>query len=164
MNVWKDILSVRLGEYAVVKDRGRLAALGLGSCIAVLVHDADAMVGGLAHVVLPRNDTRGDIRRPAKYADAAIPVLLDEMRRAGGDLDRMLAKLVGGACMFRSLLPGDALHMGQRNVLSCREALKRSGVPIVAEDVGDEYGRSVVFDVSKGSVTVRSVNHGERTV
>ena len=164
MNPWKDILAVRLGEYAVVKDQGRLAALGLGSCIALMLHDSKAAVGGMAHVVLPARDSRSDESKPAKYAVDAVPVLVEEMKRRGATVDHMTARLVGGACMFANLLPKGAIHMGERNVLSCRQALKHTGIPIVGEDIGDEYGRSVVFDVAAGSVTVRSVSHGERHV
>jgi len=164
VNPWRDILSVRLGEYAVARGEGRLAALGLGSCIAVLLHDGNARVGGLVHVVLPDRSFARDTANPAKFADVAVPFLVDQLRRAGAVPERLTARLVGGACMFRDLLPPNVRHMGQRNLEAVRAALDVVGVPVVGEDVGDDFGRSVVFDVAQGTATVRTVGRGERRV
>lgn len=164
MNPWSNATPVRLGEYALARGEGRLAALGLGSCVAVILYDAVAKVGALAHVVLPSDDA-GRARGPsAKYAPAAVSLLASEMRKAGADMTKTTARLVGGACMFASLVPPGAVHIGQRNVESCRKALEAQGVPTISEDVGEEYGRSVVIDVADGTVLVRSVGRGEKRV
>jgi len=164
VNPWSDATPVRLGEYALARGEGRLSALGLGSCVAVILYEPDAKVGALAHVVLPSDDA-GRSRGPsAKYAPAAVALLMSEMRKAGADPAKMTARLVGGACMFASLVPPGSVHVGQRNVESCRTALQTAGVRTVSEDVGAEYGRSVVIDVADGSVLVRSVGRGEKRV
>jgi len=157
-------VTVRLGEFAVAKHEGRLAALGLGSCVAVILYDPSNRVGALAHVVLPQQHT--GFRKPgsAKYADLAIPLLVAEMRRAGASVGSTTARLVGGATMFASLMQPGAVHLGQRNVASCRTALAGVGVRTVGEEIGAEHGRSVVMDVSDGAVTVRSVGRGEKRV
>jgi chemotaxis protein CheD len=160
---WSDVVTVRLGELAVAKDQGRLAALGLGSCVAVILYDAMSRVGAMAHVVLPSRDD-GRPGGVAKYADQAVPALAEEMRKAGANLRTTTAKLVGGATMFASLVQGGVMHLGQRNVESCRQALRGVGLHTIAEETGEEYGRSVVMDVSDGSVMVRSVGRGEKRV
>ena len=160
MSPFRDIVSVRLGEFAVAREEGRLAALGLGSCVAVILHDAEAKVGGLAHVVLPDASASSDRSNPMKFGDHAVPQLVDEMVKAGASEPRIAAKLIGGACMFSSLIPADAETMGERNVRACREALDVRGIPVVAEDVGARHGRSAVLDVADGSVTVRTVGRG----
>jgi chemotaxis protein CheD len=71
------------------------------------------------------------------------------------------AKLAGGACMFASLMPVAGLAMGERNVLAVREALEHAGIPIVAQDVGGEHGRSVFFDTRDGRLLVKSVRQGD---
>ncbi len=44
---------VRVAEYRAARAGDVLVTLGLGSCVAVALHDAQAGVGGLAHVMLP---------------------------------------------------------------------------------------------------------------
>lgn len=164
MNPWSNFVTVRLGEFAVAKHEGRLAALGLGSCVAVILYDSSNRVGALAHVVLPQQHTGFQKAGSAKYADLAIPLLVAEMRRAGASVGSITARLVGGATMFASLMQPGAVHLGQRNVASCRRALAGAGVRTVGEEIGAEHGRSVIMDVSDGAVMVRSVGRGEKRV
>ncbi len=39
---------------------GTLTTIGLGSCVAIVLYDAQARVGGLAHVLLPARDPDPD--------------------------------------------------------------------------------------------------------
>jgi chemotaxis protein CheD len=164
MNPFRDIVSVRLGEYAVAKGSGRLAALGLGSCVAVMIHDAERRVGGVVHVVLPSREFSRDHSNPMKFGEEAIPYLVEEMVRAGAAVGGLQARLVGGACMFSALIPKGVPTMGDRNLAACRTALEQQGVPIIAEDVGDHHGRSAVLDVEDGTLTVRTVGKGQHRV
>jgi chemotaxis protein CheD len=148
---------VGLGQFVVLQGSGTAASYGLGSCVAVLMHDADAKVGGLAHVVLPSAQLSRERNNPARFAETAVPVLVSEMLRAGAVRGRLRARLVGGASMFAALTPAGSVQMGQRNLNACRTALQKAGVPVVTEAVGGEIGRSLWFDVATGTVTVRSV-------
>jgi chemotaxis protein CheD len=152
---------VALGEYAVVGGSGTLTALGLGSCVAVILHDVEGRVGAMAHVLLPAQSLARRSSSPARAADTAVPLLVEQMRRRGAVLERTHARLVGGSTMFGDLLPTGSVHIGERNVLACRTALRQVGVPIVAEAVGGRAGRSVWFDVGAGKVTVRVVGKEE---
>jgi chemotaxis protein CheD len=150
---------VRMGEVAVARRHGVLVALGLGSCVAVLLHDAGARVGALAHVLLPSQSLSRNRGNPARAADTAVPHALAQLRDGGAEVTRVTARLVGGASMFQDLLPTGAVHIGERNLVACRTALRVVGVPIVGEAVGGQSGRSVWFDVEQGRVIVRSVGH-----
>lgn len=152
--------TVGLGHYAVARGGGTLACLGLGSCVAVVLHDPDAQVGGLAHVVLPSSSLSRDRSNPGRFAETAVPLLIAETLRAGAARGRLSARLVGGASMFTNLIPAGAVQMGQRNVNACRAALEAAAIPIAAEAVGGEIGRSVWLTVESGVVTVRSVGRG----
>lgn len=148
---------VRMGELAVARGHGTLVALGLGSCVAVVLHDAESCVGGLVHVLLPSKALSRDRDQPSRAADSAIPHAVGAMRECGADRARITARLVGGASMFRDLLAAGTVHVGERNVVACRLGLRTAGIPIVGEAVGGGSGRSVWFDVTRGRVTVRSV-------
>jgi chemotaxis protein CheD len=129
--------------------------------VAIVLHDAGARVGGLAHVLLPSEGLSRDRTNPAKFAGTAVPALLLEMRRLGAR-GPVTARIVGGASMFGSLLPAGGINMGERNVAAAREALARAEVPVVAEDTGGEHGRSVFFRVADGRLLVRSLRLGDR--
>jgi len=148
---------VRLGECALADGEHTLVALGLGSCIAVILHDPEARIGGLAHVLLPSHSLTRAAHQPARAADTAVPFLADQMWAAGAKPERTVAKLVGGASMFAELLAASAVHIGERNIVACRLSLRRAGISIVAEALGGQKSRSVWFDPESGTVSIRSV-------
>jgi len=152
---------VRVADSAVAQGEARLTTIGLGSCVAIVLHDAERQVGGLAHVLLPSEALAQDRGNRAKFPGTAVPLLLQGMRELGARPGRIIAKVVGGASMFASLMPANGLQMGERNLLATRAALSRASIPIVAEDVGGGYGRSVFFSVASGRVEVRSVVKGD---
>ena len=158
------LVHVRVADWAAAAERGTvLATVGLGSCVAIILHDAGAGVGAMAHVLLPsRTLTRRD-DNPAKSPETAVPLLLDEMRRLGAR-GPVAARLVGGASMFAGLLPSGGLNVGERNIEASRAALRLAGIPVVGEDVGGDYGRSVYFHLVDGRVEVRSLRVGSRVL
>ena len=153
-------IRVKVADYAVGRDEQTLITIGLGSCVAILLYDPRARVGGLAHTLLPDESMARDRSNPAKFAASAVTLLLAEMTRLGADAKRVRAKLVGGSSMFASLLPSGGINIGDRNVAAARHALSRSGVAIIAEDVGSDHGRSVHFHLDDGRVEVRSLKKG----
>ncbi len=149
-------IMVRMGEVAVQQGSGTFEALGLGSCVAVILHDSQVPVGSLGHVSLPAASLSRDRSKPARTADTAVPLLVEQMLKHGAALKRTEALLVGGATMFSDLLPSGAVHIGDRNVAACQTALRHAGITIRAEAVGGQTGRSVWFDVAAGTATVRA--------
>lgn len=153
---------MRIAHHATAAGRARLVTVGLGSCVAIAIHDGGAMVGGLAHVLLPDASLGRGAENRARYASTAVPLLLDEMRALGAT-GPFAASLVGGAALFGPLLAFGG-SVGARNIEAARKALAAARVPVVAEDVGGESGRTVSFDVSTGTVRVRSVRGGEHVL
>ncbi len=153
---------VPVAGYAVARTQGVLSSVGLGSCVALMMHDPLTQVGAMAHILLPHESMSRERGRPAKFASTATAFLIDEMRRFGA-LGDPVAVIVGGASMFGALL-SKGINMGERNVTAVRQSLHDAGVALMASDVGGDYGRSVYFDVATGRVRVVSMNHGERTL
>lgn len=146
---------VPMGDRRVAKDEGTLSITGLGSCVAIVLYDQETRVGGLAHVLLP-DPSFSQRERCWLFATEAIPALLDELEEAGAERSRLTARLVGGAAMFQELSPQERPNIGGRNISAAREILARVGIPIVAEDVGGEFGRSIDFDLSNGRIQISS--------
>jgi chemotaxis protein CheD len=148
---------VRVAEWAVAGPGEVLLTLGLGSCVAVMLYDPGARLGAMAHVLLPSRSLARDATHPAKFPETAVPLLIGELIARGGARTRLLAKLAGGASMFAQLMSPGSIQMGERNIVAVRSALRAAGIPITAEAVGGERGRSVRFFANDGRVEVRSV-------
>lgn len=154
-------ITVRVADAAVAEGDHTLVTLGLGSCVAIVLHHPGRRVGALAHVLLPDEALSRDTTNRAKFATTAVPLLVERLA-AYGPLAGTTARLIGGARMFAQLLPQGGINMGERNVHACRAALAAAGLPVLAEDTGGEHGRSVYFHVGTGRVTIRSVRAGIR--
>ncbi|MEP7380117.1 MAG: chemotaxis protein CheD [Gemmatimonadota bacterium] len=154
-------MHVNVGDAAALLERGMLSSVGLGSCVALVLYDRASSIGGLAHILLPHEALSRAPGKPSKYATTAVPFLLEMMRTLGA-IARPEARLVGGASMFANLLKGGGINMGERNVVATRRALAAAGVPIVGEEVGGDFGRSVYLDIATGQVRVSSIRHAER--
>lgn len=152
---------VKVGQHAVGSGGETLVTLGLGSCVAILLHDPVAKVGAMAHVLLPDPSLSRNASNPTKFATTAVPHLIQEMRVLGGRTERMQARLVGGASMFAALMVTGTMNMGERNIQATREALRGLNIPVVGESLGGDYGRSVRFHVVDGRTLVTSLSRGD---
>lgn len=157
-----EVIRVGMAEgYVTANPSSVLAALGLGSCVAVMLYDPVRRVAGMAHVMLPTSpDGRGGTT-PYKFADTAIPRLVEEMVKAGAKPSQLVAKLAGGASMFQTAADSP-LNIGQRNIQAVEEELKRLNIRVVATRIGGNVGRSVYFYPATGIARVRSIGQEEQ--
>ncbi len=150
-------LVVRIGEVKVAREGGVLLALGLGSCVAVALHDPLARVGALTHAMLPDPSAARRQVPPGRFVASAIPLALAALDELGAVRARLTARIIGGAAMFESLTAEGEQTLGARNVEAARDALGTAGVPLAGEEVGGGHGRSVFFHVEDGRVVVTSI-------
>jgi chemotaxis protein CheD len=143
---------VRMGELAASAEPGHvLVSLGLGSCIGLALLDRRMGIAGLAHIVLPMSQGHTH-DNPRKFADLAIPELLEELDALGARRIRLEAVLVGGAAMFA--VSAASMEVGQRNEAAVRELLEGERIPVVATATGGNKGRTIRVDVATSAVTV----------
>ncbi|MGQ3412393.1 chemotaxis protein CheD [Natrinema versiforme] len=148
-------VQVGISELVVSDGDDTLKSYGLGSCLAIALYDPNTGIGGLAHVMLPDGDDADNSdRKPGKYADTAIRALLRRMVERGANYTAVEAKMAGGSDMFEFESFGDGV--GQRNIVAAKAELEKLGVPLEAEDVGGEYGRTVEFTPGTGILTVKT--------
>ena len=148
---------VRVADWAARCGPEAIVTLGLGSCVAIMLHDAQAGAGAMAHVLLPSPSLARDTSNPAKFPETAVPFLIEQLVALGADPRRLVAKLAGGASMFAQLMTPGAVQMGERNLVATRNALRAAAIPVTGEAVGGQAGRSVRFFVADGRVEIRSV-------
>ena len=164
MKDWLEADAVGMGELSVAAGKRRLAVRGLGSCVAVILYDPTTQIGGIAHVMLPSHTLARNQEMPAKFADKAVPLLLDRLVQLGVSRTNIGTRLVGGARMFGAAASEGTMYMGERNIVACRLAIEDAGLVVAAEDVGGQRGRSVLFSVRDGTVAVRTLGGTERHV
>lgn len=151
---------VRVADLRAGVAHDTLMTVGLGSCVAIVLYDAQARVGGMAHILLPSPALSRNDSNPAKFPQSAVPRLIELMADRGARVQRITARLAGGASMFSALAPPGTIQMGERNLVAARQVLSSYGVPLVGEAVGGDFGRTVRLRVSDGRVEVTTVAHG----
>ncbi|WP_298271684.1 chemotaxis protein CheD [Geobacter sp.] len=152
------IISVGISEFKVAAAPSILMTYGLGSCVGIALYDPVALTGGLAHTLLPAPvRTMEQAEKSAKFTCWAIGLMVEELVKCGCASDRLVAKLAGGATMFEPQHRSTHGGIGERNVSAAREALERCRIPLVAEDTGDDYGRSLEFNTATGIIMVRAL-------
>ena len=152
-------IPVGISDYKTSKSPDTLVTYALGSCVGITLYDSLSHVGGLSHIMLPSSSLKanGIIDDRMKYADTAIPDLIAELVRLGAQPSSLRAKIVGGANMFNTSGTSFVDTIGERNIEAVRQVLGQHGIPLVAEDVGANYGRTVYFLLEDGKVRVQSL-------
>jgi chemotaxis protein CheD len=150
---------VRMGELAVSSGPGDvLTSIGLGSCIGLALVDAERQTAGLAHVMLPARPTGDAGTSVGKFADTAVPALLDAVLAAGARRARLSTYLVGGAQMFRF---GGGMDVGARNDTAVRDALGELGLRVRAAETGVGKCLTVRVFAADGRVSVKQAGGAE---
>ncbi|MBG9793134.1 chemotaxis protein CheD [Paenibacillus dendritiformis] len=144
---------------------GAIRTTGLGSCVGFTLYDPVAKIAGMAHIMLPSSAiAREGTVNIAKYADTAVPELLRRMEAEGARQARLQAKMAGGAQMFAFASNNEMMRIGPRNVEICKQLLDQYGIPLLAEDTGGSYGRTIELRCDDGVLHIRSVQQGVKEI
>ncbi len=141
-----------------------LTTLGLGSCVGIALYEPLRKVVGLAHIMLPSSLQARNNTNIAKFADTAIVRLIEDMINIGACRSQIVAKLAGGAQMFTFNDASEMLRIGARNVSASKEMLQLLKIPILAEDTGGNYGRTIEINSENGKLMVRTIGHGIKEI
>ena len=160
----REIIKVGMADLKVCKSPDGITTLGLGSCVGIAIRDPITKIGGLAHVMLPDSTAIRQNNNIYKFADTGIVELVRLMELEGAKKARMVAKIAGGAQMFAFQNKTDLVRVGDRNIEASKKALKALGIPILAEDTGENFGRTVIFYPETGDYVIRAVGKAERTI
>lgn len=153
-------IKVGIADLNLVHPPGTIITIGLGSCIGIALYDKTLKVAGLAHIMLPDSTQFKNVTQPLKFADLAVPILLKKMEERGCRKSSIVAKIAGGASMFNFTDKNMVSDIGNRNAISVRNALMKEKIPLLAEDVGGNKGRTMILDSEDGTVTIRIVGQG----
>jgi chemotaxis protein CheD len=153
-----------MADLVVSKHPATLVTLGLGSCIGLVIYDQISKTAGMVHIMLPDSREAKNLPKPGKFADTAVPLLLEELAKLGVNRSQLRAKMAGGAQMFA--MPGKAdnaiFGVGSRNVEATTKMLASAGIRLVASDTGGSKGRSVEFSTETLKFIVKTLGSGTK--
>jgi chemotaxis protein CheD len=139
-----------------------IKTFALGSCVAVTMYDPNLKIAGMVHVALPEsklNRAKSE-ECPGYFADLGVPLLFREMARLGCQAKGrgLVVKMLGGASVMAG---NDTFNIGKRNILAVKKILWTLGMGPVAEDVGQNFSRTVTLHVDTGLVAVSCPGRGQ---
>ena len=159
-----EIVHVGMAEYKICASPQKITTLGLGSCLGVVLYDSAVKICGMAHIMMPDSAKISYKFNRMKFADTCLQDMYRDLLRGGARPAGLIAKLAGGACMFSQNPRLDILNIGKQNVEGVHKVLKEWRIPIVSEDVGNTYGRTIEFDTVTGELLIHAATIGDRVI
>ncbi|NLP15700.1 MAG: chemotaxis protein CheD [Clostridiales bacterium] len=150
-------IKVGMADANVCKPPDMITTLGLGSCVGIVLYDPVKKIAGLVHVMLPDSTKIMNNSNKYKFADTGIDTLIQDMINIGAIRKNLVSKIAGGAQMFSFSNNLEMMRIGERNVEATKDKLKQLGIPILAEDTGANYGRTIEFYTETGLLHIKSV-------
>jgi chemotaxis protein CheD len=154
-------IKIGIADLNVARPPDILVTYALGSCVGICLYDTVAHVAGLSHILLPNSSLMPGNATPMKFADTAIPMLMVKMQALGARPAQLKAKIAGGAQMFAAASNATIANIGARNVAAVKETLQRLRIPIMVEETGANYGRTLLFNAQDFLMTIRSPKRAE---
>jgi len=153
---------VGMADAIAVSSPAKLITLGLGSCIGLVIYDELAKVAAMAHIMLPESRGGKELAKPGKFADLAVPFLVEELLKKQAHKERLKAKFAGGAQMFANITGSGAefLAVGVRNAAETVTFLNKFKIKIIASDTGGTKGRTVEFNTETWMLSVKVLGKG----
>lgn len=159
-----EYIKVGMADLKVASAPMVLTTLGLGSCVGIALYDPIKKLGGLAHIMLPDSSQIKNNQNLAKFADTGFKELLEKMEKEGANRHRLVAKIAGGAQMFNFPNTDDSMRIGVRNTLAVKALLENYKIPLIAEETGENYGRTIELHTETGRLVVKTIGHGIKEV
>ncbi len=128
----------------------------LGSCVAVTMYDPIKRTGVICHCILPscrdNSSCAAACDESFKYVDCSLRIMLAEAKRMGMLKSSIEVKLFGGGDMLE-YYSDDSI--GKHNVNAALKFIRAENLNLVAFDVGETYGRKMLFYTDTGGVYLK---------
>lgn len=157
------LIKVLIGEVVLTRPPNTLQTV-LGSCIGLVIYCPVTGLSGMAHILLPDSRRQPLGKYPGKFADTAVPCLINSLKELGAHAGQLVAKISGGAKMFSSSLMYGTNDVGSMNITAVKEILTQNHIPVIACDVGGMSGRKVEFDADSFQFAIEKMNAGKEVI
>lgn len=143
------------GEFYIGEKPAKVVTV-LGSCVSVTLFNKRRRIGAICHATLPVCRKKKGCRKYCddtfKYTDCAIKFMLKKFRDYGIAEGEIEIKIFGGADTLASMQENT---IGTMNVRTALETIRGKNLHIVAADVGDSFGRKLIFHTDTGDVFLK---------
>lgn len=151
------IIKVGMADLNICRAPDIITTVGLGSCVGLTLYDPVLRVGGLVHYMLPDSTLIRNNTNIAKFGDTGTEELLRRVLAMGADKRRLVAKIAGGAKMFQVSSGSGIGNVGEKNAQAAKKILNKLGIRLVAEDTGENFGRTVELHCETGEFYIKAV-------
>jgi len=146
------------GELVICRESMKVITV-LGSCVSVTLFSRKLGMGAICHGTMPRCRAIKQCTELCidafKFMDCAILHMLKTFREAGVHNRDIEVKVFGGA---DTLMSKSSNTIGSQNIKVTLDMLGREGLSVAAADVGDNFGRKLIFISAKGDVYLKRLN------
>lgn len=157
-------IKVGMADLNICVSPDSIITLGLGSCVGIIIYDPVKKIAGMLHAMLPDSTKIRNNGSREKFVDTGTVDLLAKLENAGAIKRNLVAKVAGGAQMFAFQSNNEMGRIGDKNVEASHAILSKLGIPIIAEDTGANYGRTVEFYPETGEYHIRAVGKSEKVI
>lgn len=159
-----EIIKVGMADSNTTYSPGVLTTLGLGSCVGICLYDTSTKISGLVHIMLPDSKQIKNNVNQSKFADTGIIKLLEDIIKMGAKRSKITSKIAGGSQMFNFNDSSDIMRIGLRNVAATKDILKQLNIPLIAEDTGGNYGRTIELYSETGILLIKTIGYGTKQI
>lgn len=159
-----EMIRVGMADYKICRSPQKISTLGLGSCLGVVLYDKTTKICGMAHVMMPDSTKISKNSNRMKFVDTCLDDMYRDMLQMGAKKSCIIAKVAGGAQMFSSPSNNSFLNIGEQNIEAVHKLLQEWNIPIIAEDVGSNCGRTIEFDTVTGELYIKTVGVGDSVI
>lgn len=149
----KEIL-VNSGELRFSSMPAMFVSSGIGSCVVLFIYDPKKKIGGVAHIMLPGDESNRLTTRKALFANTAPAFLASKLTEMGADPASLKAKIIGGGNMFDWAEAEGFRDLGRYNVEQVKRELLKERIYLAAEVSGGSR-KTVRCCTLTGNVYVR---------
>jgi chemotaxis protein CheD len=137
-----------------ISEKPAVVSTVLGSCVAVTMFHKRTGVGAICHGVMPGCASAADCSKnhcieQLKYVDCSIRYMVWKFEGYGVRRKKLEVKIFGGADILASQTSNS---VGTANVRAALKTIKELRLRLVAQDVGDSFGRKIIFYTHTGEV------------
>jgi chemotaxis protein CheD len=154
------VVTIGPGELYVTREKKVIKTL-LGSCVAACLYDESNQVIGMNHFLLVKDKAQASVdimhTRVGYYGIHAMELLINAMMKQGANRRHLKAKLFGGGNVLRKAKDIDFFNIGKMNSQFVLDFMARERIPVVAQDLENNYGRVIFFDAQDFSVSMKRI-------
>lgn len=143
------------GELVICEKPTRVITV-LGSCVSVTMFSRRLRRGAICHGTMPRCRSMKQCSELCieafKFMDCTIQQMLKSFRDVGVTGRDIEIKVFGGADTLQSRTSNS---IGSQNIKVTLDTLSRERLGVIAADVGDNFGRKLIFLSHTGEVFLK---------